>query len=75
MVLNNQLPERVCTDAVKSKSITDKGKLLLYCALCQRKDALSASDAVAQTIVINILIDYKGNSERALFPCFLFCNL
>ena len=69
------LPEAVCADALISKNITDKGKLLLYRPLCQRKYSLCGLDGVAQAIILNILLNNKGNGEHTLFPCFLLCNL
>ena len=66
------LPETMGADTLIAQIVTDKGKLLLYGARCQGKHQLIAAYAVAQTEIFNILIDYKGNSENTLFPCFLF---
>ena len=57
-----------------AKVFTDKGKLLLNGSGRERKHQLVSRNAVAQAIVFYILIDNKGNSENALFPCFLFRN-
>ena len=67
-------PETMRADALIAKVITDKGKLFLYGSCGQGKHQFIAPYSVAQTEIFNILIDYKGNSENTLFPCFLFCD-
>ena len=32
------------------------------------------ADAVAETVIFNILINHKGNCEYSRFPCFLLCD-
>ena len=61
-------------DTLIAQVVTDKGKLFLYGSGSQGKHQVIAAYSVAQTKIINILIDNKGNSENALFPCFLFCD-
>lgn len=66
-------PKAVGADTLIAQEVTDKSKLLLYCARCQGKHQLIAAYAVAQTKIFNILIDNRGNSSP-LFPCFLYCD-
>ena len=64
-------PKAVGADSLIAQIITDKGKLFLYGPCGQGKHQFIAAYAVAQAEILNILIDNKGNSENALFPCFL----
>ena len=61
-------------DTLIAQIIAYKGKLFLYGPCGQGKHQVISAYAVAQTEIFNILIDNKGNSENALFPCFLFSD-
>ena len=66
--------EAVGADSLVAQIVTDNGKLLLHSSGRKRKHQCITRNAVAQAIILNILIDYQGNSENTLFPCFLFCD-
>ena len=55
------------------KIITDDCKLLLDCPFRDRKNALRAPDAVAQTVVLNILLNNQRNCEYSFLSCLLLC--
>lgn len=56
-------PEAVSADALIAKIIADKRKLLLNGPLCDREDKLIRLDAMAQTEVLNVLLDDKRDGE------------
>jgi len=53
------------------KIITDDCKLLLDCPFRDRENALRAPDAVAQTVVLNILLNQERDGEDSVLPGFL----
>lgn len=61
-------PEAVRTDALISKVIADKRKLLLNGPLRDREDKLIRLDAAAQTEVLNVLLDDKRHGEGSALP-------
>ena len=67
--------EAVSADAVKAEIITDDGKLFLYCPLCNGKNQLIWSDAVAQTVILDVLLNDEGNGEDASLAGLLLCDL
>lgn len=61
-------PEAVRTDALISKVIADKRKLLLNGPLRDREDKLIRLDAAAQTEVLDVLLDDKRDGEGSALP-------
>ena len=53
------------------KIITDDCKLLLDCPFRDRENALRAPDAVAQTVVLNILLNQERDGKDSALPGFL----
>ena len=53
------------------KIITDDCKLLLDCPFRDGENALRAPDAVAQTVVLNILLNQERDGEDSALPSFL----
>ena len=66
------LTEAVGADTLIAQVIAYNGKLLLNGALCDRKDNVGAPDAVAEAIVLNILLNEHRYGEDPAFPGFLF---
>ena len=58
------LAEAVGSDALISQVIADNGKLLLDGSLCDREDKIFVPDAIPQTIVLDVLLDYEGDGEN-----------
>jgi hypothetical protein len=61
------LAKAVCADTGKSQVVADDCQLLLYCPLSNGEDDITSSDAVSQTVVFNVLLDYKGDSKDSAF--------
>lgn len=57
------------------KIITDDCKMLLDCPFRDRENALRAPDAVAQTIVLDILLNQERHGEDSALSGFLLHNL
>lgn len=53
------------------KIITDDCKLLLDCPFRDSENALRAPDAVAQTVVFDILLNQERDGEDSVLPGFL----
>ena len=66
------LAETVGADILIAQVVAYDCKLLLDGPLCYGEDALRAPDAIAQTVVFDVLLNHKGNGENALLACFLF---
>ena len=61
------LAKAVCADTGKSQVVADDCQLLLYCPLCNGEDNITAPNPVSQTVVFNVLLDYKGNGKDSAF--------
>ena len=59
------LPEAVSADALIAQVVTDDMKLLLDGSFCHRENGGSALDAVSQAVILDVLLDNKGNCERS----------
>lgn len=68
------LAEAVGTDAINVQIVAHDFQLLLDCPFRNGENQLIAPDAVAQTVVLNVLLNHKGNCENPALACFLFCN-
>ena len=62
------LAEAVGTDALIAQIVAYTPKLLLYCPFCDREDALRAPDAIAQTVVFDILLNHQRNCKDTPLP-------
>ena len=62
-------------DALEAQVIADNGKLLLDCPLRNRKNMVRPLDAVPQTVVLDVLLDYQRDSEDTAFACLLLHDL
>ena len=69
------LAEAVGADIGIVKIITDDCKLLLDCPFRDRKNALRAPDAVAQTVVFDVLLNHQWHGEDPALPGFLLHDL
>ena len=69
------LPEAVSADALIAKVVTDNVKLLLDGPLCHGEDGCGALDTMPQTVVLDVLLDYKRNGERSELAGFLLGNI
>ena len=61
-------------DPFVTEIVADDGKLLLDHPRRDGKNELLRSDAVAQTVVFDVLLEHKGNREDTLLPRFLFAD-
>ena len=66
------LAEAVGADTINAQIVAHDFQLLLDCPFRNGKNPLTAPDAVAQTIVLDILLNDKGNCENPALACFLF---
>ena len=69
------LAEAVGADSLEAKVIADDGKLFLDCPFGDGEDAVIAPNAIAQTIVLNVLLDHQRDSKHAAFACLLLDDL
>lgn len=69
------LAEAVGTDTLVPQIIADNVKLLLDCPLRDGEDAFRAPDAIAQTVVLNVLLNHKRHGEDSALPGFLLHDL
>ena len=58
-------------DTLIPQVVAHKMELLLDCPLGDGEKKLSASDAIAQSVVLQILLDDEGDCENPLLACFL----
>ena len=65
----------VGTNAIVSQVVTDNRQLLLDGPLGYGEDQFVPADAIAKTVIFNVLLYYKGNGKASAFSCFLFDNL
>lgn len=71
------LAKAVDADSLEAKVITDNMQLLLHCPLCDGEHQVSAPDAVAQTVVFDVLVYDHGDSEHSTLesvPWVLFAS-
>ena len=59
------LPEAVSADALIAQVVTDDMKLLLYGSFCHGEDGGGALNTIPQTVILDVLLDNKGNCERS----------
>ncbi len=64
--------EAVRADALIAQIIANSRKDLLNFSCGDGEDQVGVLDAVAQTVILNVLLDNKGNSKHSLFACLLF---
>ena len=69
------LAEAVGADALKSQIVTDDGELLLDRPFGDREYAVIALDAIAQTVILNVLLDHQRDGEHSALACLLFDDL
>ena len=69
------LAEAVGADALISQVIADDPQLLLNHPLCYGKYGFSPSNAISQTVVLDVLVEHQGHSEDSALACFLLHNL
>ena len=69
------LAKAVGTDTVKAQVIADDVQLLLNRARSDGEDDLCPSDAVAQAVILNVLVKHQRDSEDPVLSCFLLHNL
>ena len=67
--------EAVGADPLEAKVIAYNSELLLNRPFRNRKHAVIALDAIAQTVVLNVLLDDQRDGEDAALPCLLFNDL
>ena len=67
--------ETVCADALKTQVGTNDGKLLLNGAFCDRENQVLFTDAVPQTVVLDVLCNDQRDSKHTAFPRLLFYDL
>ncbi len=67
--------EAVGADTFIAQVFADDGKLLLDRPFRNRKNQVAALDAVAQTVVLDVLLDNQRDGEDAAFACLLFHDL
>ena len=65
------LAEAVGTDALVVQIVAHDFQLLLDCPLRDRENQLIVADTVAQTVVLNVLLNDKGNCEKSALACLL----
>ena len=65
------LTEAVGADAINVQIVADDFQLLLDCPFRNRENQFIAPDAVAQTVVLNVLLNDKGNCEESALACLL----
>ena len=63
--------EAVGADALVAQIVTDNGELLLDRSCGHREDQVVAAYAVAQTVVLDVLLDDQRDSEHSALPCLL----
>lgn len=68
------LAEAVRADALIAEVVTDAGKDLLHFSRGDGEDSLSRSDAVAQTVILDVLLDHERDREDALLSRLLLDN-
>lgn len=69
------LAETVSADIRVAKVVANDGQLLLHGPLRDGEYPLIAPDAIAQTVVFNILLDYQRHGEDPALPGLLLHNL
>ena len=69
------LPEAVSAYSIVAQIVTDNVQLFLYGSFGDRENGEGAWDAVAQTVVLDVLLNYKGNCERSELASFLLGNV
>ena len=58
-------------DTLIPQVVAHKMELLLDCPLGDGEKKLGASDAITQSVVLQILLDDEGDCENTLLACFL----
>ena len=66
------LAETVGADILIAQVVAYDCKLLLDGPLCYGEDALRAPDAIAQTVVFDVLLNNQRHGEDSALPGFLF---
>ena len=69
------LSEAVGADALIAKVVADDVKLLLDRTFCHRKNGGGSLDAITQTVVLDILLNYKGHGEGSELAGLLLGNV
>ena len=67
--------EAVGADILIAQIVADDPKLLLNHSLCDRKDGIHPPNAIAQAVVLDVLIEYQWNSEDPALAGFLLHDL
>ena len=57
--------EAMCADTLNAQIAADKGELLLHSAFRDGEDQIISSDAVPQTVVLNVLRNHERDGEDA----------
>lgn len=65
------LAETVSADPLIPEIITNYLQLLLDCPLCNGENAVIGTDAVPQTVILNILRYHKRHGKNAVLSCLL----
>ena len=65
------LAEAVCADPFIAQIIADASKDLLHFPCGDGEDQVGALYPIPQAIILDVLLDHKGDSKDALFACLL----
>ena len=65
------LSETVGADAIVAQIVAHDFQLLLDCPFRNGENQFITPDAVAQTVVLNVLLNHKGNCEESALACLL----
>ena len=57
----------VGADALVTQIVADDPQLFLNCSFCNWKNSFRFGDAVSQTVVLNVLLNDKGNCKDSAF--------
>ncbi len=69
------LAETVSADTCVAQVVADDSQLLLNSPLRDGEDSLIAPDTVAQTVVLNVLLDYQRHGEDSALAGLLLHDL
>ena len=61
----------VGADAIVTQIVADNPQLFLNCSFCNWENGFRFGDAVSQTVILNLLLNDKGNCKDSAFAGFL----
>ena len=61
----------VGADALVTQIVADDPQLFLNCSFCNWENGFCFGDAVSQTVILNVLLNDKGNCKDSSFACLL----